>query len=129
MTKKWGLIGVVTFSMYVVREIKNNRMSVEEAKESKYKNVLTQCIGVNEGVEVLFYRGKALVDELFIACSDGFRHFLSDIDLYNLFYDVCDSQDENEWDERLKRITEENMEKGEKDNISSILLKLSKQTL
>ncbi|MCQ2544273.1 MAG: protein phosphatase 2C domain-containing protein [Lachnospiraceae bacterium] len=114
---------------FVAREIKNNRMSVEEAKESKYKNVLTQCIGVNEGVEVLFYRGKALVDELFIACSDGFRHFLSDIDLYNLFYDVCDSQDENEWDERLKRITEENMEKGEKDNISSILLKLSKQTL
>ena len=111
---------------FVAREIKNNRMTVEEARESKYKNVLTQCIGVSENVEVLFYRGKAIADEFFVACSDGFRHYLSDIDLYNSLFDVCDSNSEEEWTKKLEQITADNMEKGEKDNITSVILKVSK---
>ena len=110
---------------FVAREIKNNRMTVEEARESKYKNVLTQCIGVNDSVEVLFYRGKALKDEFFVACSDGFRHYLSETNLYNRLFDVNMSDDEEMWKEKIKEITESNKESGEKDNITSLILKVS----
>lgn len=110
---------------FVAREIKNNRMTVEEARESKYKNVLTQCIGVNENVEILFYRGKAISNEFFVACSDGFRHYLSETNLYNRLFDVNMNDDEDMWREKLKEITESNKESGEKDNITSLILKVS----
>lgn len=109
---------------YIANEIKNNRMTVEEAKESKYKNVLTQCIGVNETVEVLFYRGKLVEGEAFLLCSDGFRHFLNEDDIYEGLHDVCVSDDVLKWEENLKKITLENMNKGEKDNITSVILKV-----
>lgn len=111
---------------FVAREIMNNRMTVEEAKESKYKNVLTQCVGVNESLEILFYRGKVVANEFFVACSDGFRHYLSETDLYNSLSDIIDNEDEEEWKRKLTEITESNKEKGEKDNITSVVLKLSK---
>ena len=111
---------------FVAREIMNNRMTVEEARESKYKNVLTQCVGVNEKLEILFYRGKAIENEFFVSCSDGFRHYLSETDLYNSLYLVNDSDDENEWSDKLKEITESNKEKGEKDNITAVVVKLCK---
>lgn len=111
---------------YVAREIKNNRMTVEEAKESKYKNVLTQCIGVSDEVEILFYRGKAVEDEFFLACSDGFRHYLSETDIFNTFFGICDTSDETKWSEILENVTKDNMEKGEKDNITSVILKIGK---
>jgi len=111
---------------FVAREIMNNRMTVEEARESKYKNVLTQCIGVNEKVEILFYRGKAVENEFFVLCSDGFRHYLYETDLYNSLYLINDSDDENEWDDKLKEIIESNKEKGEKDNITAVVIKMCK---
>ena len=109
---------------FVAREIMNNRMTIEEARESKYKNVLTQCIGVNENLEILFYRGKAVANEFFVSCSDGFRHYLSESDLYNSLYQINNSDDENEWSEKLKEITENNKEKGEKDNITATVIKM-----
>lgn len=109
---------------FVAREIMNNRMTIEEARESKYKNVLTQCIGVNENLEILFYRGKAVANEFFVSCSDGFRHYLSESDLYNSLYQINNSDDENEWSEKLKEITESNKEKGEKDNITATVIKM-----
>ena len=112
---------------YVAREIMNNRMTVEEAKESKYKNVLTQCIGVNERVEILFYRGKAIENEFFLACSDGFRHYLSEGDIYDNLYDVIKNGDEESWKNKLIEITEQDKEKGEKDNITSFILKVSNE--
>lgn len=111
---------------FVAREIMNNRMTVEEARESKYKNVLTQCVGVNESLEILYYRGKAVADEFFVACSDGFRHYLSETDIYNSLIGFIDNDDEEEWKRKLTEITESNKEKGEKDNITSVVLKLSK---
>jgi len=112
---------------YVAREIMNNRMTVEEASKSKYKNVLTQCIGVNEKVEVLFYRGKAVENEFFLTCSDGFRHYLSESDIYNYLHEVMRNDDEEAWKNKLQEITDKDKEMGEKDNITSMVLKLSKE--
>ena len=126
LVNREGAVQLTQDQTFRAREIMNNRMTVEEAKESKYKNVLTQCIGVNENLEILFYRGKALAGEFFVACSDGFRHFLSETDLYNSLFEVVDSDNEEEWKQKLIDITESNKQKGEKDNISSVILKISK---
>ena len=119
-----GLIQITEDQTYIEREIRSNRMTLEEARQSKLKNVLTQCVGVNESVEILFYRGKANSGEFFLACSDGFRHFMSEVDFYNSLYSVFDDNDENKWNEILEKITNDNMEKGEKDNITSAVLKI-----
>ena len=124
MGNRENVIQITEDQTYIEREIKSNRMTLEEARESRMKNVLTQCIGVNEAVEVLFYRGKAVSNEFFLACSDGFRHFMTEIDLYNSLYSVIDENDEGKWTALLEQITSDNMNKGEKDNITSAIVKI-----
>ena len=109
---------------YIAEEIKNNRMTKEEAMTSKYRNVLTQCIGVSNVVNPLYFRGKAISGEMFLACSDGFRHFISEDDIYSEFATASRRNDPEEWREILKKITDSNMSKGEKDNITASLVKL-----
>ena len=122
---KESVVQITEDQTFIEREIKSNRMTIEEARQSKLKNVLTQCVGVNETVEILFYRGKAASGEFFLACSDGFRHFMSEVDLYNSLYSVFDDNDETKWTETLEKITKDNMDKGEKDNITSAIVKIS----
>lgn len=108
---------------YIAQEIKHNRMTKEEAAASKYKNVLTQCIGVSSDVEPLFYRGKANAGDMFLSCSDGFRHFLSEEDIYKSFSEIRNGNEED-WTKSLRKITDFNMEQGENDNITSVVVKI-----
>lgn len=108
---------------FVEQEIRNNRMTREEALTSKYRNVLTQCIGASNSVEPLFYKGMVESGTAFLACSDGFRHFMSESDLDDAFKDCKQSENDADWAAVLKQITENAKSKGEKDNITSAVLK------
>lgn len=118
-----SVVQITEDQTYIAQEIKNNRMTKEEAATSKYKNVLTQCIGVSGDVQPLFYRGKANAGEMFLSCSDGFRHFLSEEDIFKAFSPVRNGSEED-WTARLRQITDFDMEQGENDNITAVVVKL-----
>ena len=53
-------------------------MTIEEAKKDNRRNVLLQCIGVNEFFEPQYENGRLAHGTALLLCSDGFRHMLSE---------------------------------------------------
>lgn len=127
-----GMEQLTNDQTYVAREVALGHMTAEQAKNDSRRNVLLQCIGTVNYVEPDFIHGVIYDGDSFLVCSDGFRHELSEQEIY----DYCHTAlEELEWsvaerlgnshimNGQLKFLIDKNMERGEKDNISAILIK------
>ena len=110
----------------VAQELKYGRITYEQSLTDPRGSVLLQCVGASQIVMPDMFYGETKPNAVYLLCSDGFRHYMSETDLYNSLSDIIDNDDEEEWKRKLTEITESNKEKGEKDNITSVVLKLSK---
>ena len=63
---------------FVAREIAAGRMTPEEAKTDPRRSVLLQCVGASAEVRPDFLKGKLQKDAIYLICSDGFRHQISE---------------------------------------------------
>ncbi|MGN0152496.1 MAG: PP2C family protein-serine/threonine phosphatase [Wujia sp.] len=62
---------------FIAREIAAGRMTEEQAKTDPRRSVLLQCVGASPVVEPEFVKGIVEKDNVFLLCSDGFRHQIS----------------------------------------------------
>ncbi len=99
---------------YVQQQIDMGRMTNEEALASDKKSVLLQCIGASEIVEPEFYFGKCKEGLNFLLCSDGLWRHLTTEEIKGIAV-------QNKGLENLTKIV---MERGETDNISSLLISM-----
>ena len=53
-------------------------MTPEEAKLDPRRSVLLQCVGASATVTPDFLKGKVLENSVYLICSDGFRHQISE---------------------------------------------------
>ncbi len=67
---------------YIQREMDMGRMTPEEARVSPQRNVLLQCIGASDFIEPDYSTGVASPGQIYMQCSDGFRHTVSADELY-----------------------------------------------
>lgn len=107
---------------YVAREIKLGRMTPQQAAVDPQRNMLLQCVGASTVVEPAFYFGNVVPNSVFVLCSDGFRHVVSDEEIFeNLNYqnipNIKNMQDNS------KYLIELNKRRNERDNISVAVLK------
>ncbi len=86
------------------------------------KNILLQGVGASKVVRPIYYSGKAEDDAVYLLCTDGFRHKLSEKEIYQAFKPE-NLTDKNLMEEQGKAIARMVMDRGEKDNISVILLR------
>ena len=63
---------------FVAREIAAGRMTPEEAKVDPRRSVLLQCVGASATVVPDFLKGKIQRNSVYLVCSDGFRHQISE---------------------------------------------------
>lgn len=107
---------------FINREIKAGRMTSKEAANHPKRNMLLQCVGASREVtpDILFASVKPNI--VFMLCSDGFRHVLTENEIYENFkpetinnIDVMKKNSENLIDVIKKR--------NERDNITVALLK------
>lgn len=63
---------------FVAREIAAGRMTPEEAKVDPRRSVLLQCVGASATVVPDFLKGKVQRNSVYLVCSDGFRHQISE---------------------------------------------------
>lgn len=63
---------------YVAMKVKNKEMTIEEARTSKYKNLLLQCVGSKEEIQVYKKKGEIKHAKAFLLCSDGFYNKFSE---------------------------------------------------
>lgn len=119
---------------YVAREVALGHMTPEQAKNDARKNVLLQCIGTVGHVEPDFVSGQYQIGNSFLLCSDGFRHELSEREMYDYCHlalqdmEWCvDYRQENSrlMSVQLKYLIEQNKNRMEKDNISAILMRVT----
>lgn len=66
----------------IARELEQKKITVEQAKTDKRKNMLLQCIGASTSIVPQMLQGR-LHKGCYMLCSDGLRHEASDYELYN----------------------------------------------
>lgn len=127
-----GMEQLTADQTYVAREVALGHMTPEQARTDARRNVLLQCIGTVNNVRPDFLMGDCYDGDTFLVCSDGFRHQLTEAELYNYCHT---SLEEMEWfvenrlsnshfmNGRLRYIMENIKARGERDNISAILVK------
>lgn len=108
---------------YVAREVRRGNMTVEQAAEDNRRNVLLQCIGVNDYLEPQFVTGSLKKGDAILMCSDGFRHAVSGEELF-VHLRPGKFKNEAEIKQELIDLAELNKQRQETDNISAICIKL-----
>lgn len=107
----------------VQREIDAGRMTADQALTDPNRSVLLQCIGATADVRPDYLSGVASPGDVFMLCSDGFRHVVTPEEFYQFFHPSIMNSTQI-MQQRLKEVTELNILRREDDNISAILVKL-----
>lgn len=104
----------------VAREVRMGRLTEEEARRDSRKNVLLQCVGARLRIQPQFLTGNVRGGG-FLLCSDGFRHRVSEQEIFAAIPTHSGIR-QQELDQVLRQLIRQNMERGETDNISAVLV-------
>ena len=97
-------------------------MTPEQAKTDKRRNLLLQCVGASKVVEPQIICGNT--DKgAYMLCSDGFRHEISEAEIYESLNPV-NLMNKEAMHSNVKYLIEQNKQRHERDNISVILVKV-----
>lgn len=107
---------------FINREIKAGRMTTEEAKVHPKRNMLLQCVGASRNVEPQIITGKIKKNSIYMFCSDGFRHVLSNEEILENFNPINASNVET-MEQNSKYLIDIVKSRNEKDNITVAILK------
>lgn len=107
----------------VGREIKRGNLTPEQAKSDPRRNVLLQCIGASKLVEPQFIHGTPRQGEAYMLCSDGFRHMITEEEIYQAFSPPV-LINEALMEQKVNELVELNKQRQELDNISVMLIKI-----
>lgn len=105
----------------VARELRQGRITKEEADRDRRKNIIFRSVGGERRVEVLLYHGDAVGKMTFLVCTDGFYHHADESELLELFY-RREYKDSGELGAEIKGLIKRLKERGERDNISAAVI-------
>lgn len=105
----------------VADEARKGMISWNEAYKDPRRNVLLECIGINDSVSPIFLEGNvSRKGARILVCSDGFYHELSDREIREKLKRKLSQKEE------IRSVLRDMIwlceRKGEKDNISAILI-------
>lgn len=103
-------------------EIEQQRMTEIEAKTDRRSSILLQCVGASKIIVPDVQVGTLAENEAFMLCSDGFRHQVSDDEMYGIVAPHLLTS-EKVMKKSLVDLVELNKTRSEKDNITAILIK------
>ncbi len=90
----------------------------EQARQSLNKNLVTRAIGIEDRVQIDIQEDVALVDDIYLLCSDGLSDMIED----NLTQHILMKYSDNLQKAAAELIREANAHGG-KDNVSVILIR------
>lgn len=99
----------------VNEQIKAGMITAEEAKHSRYKNIITRSVGFEEEVQVDVMGLAAEPGDTFILCSDGLANMLEDREL-------LETVRKNRLADVPKKLIEMANDRGGDDNITVIVV-------
>ena len=109
-------------STVVAQELKYGRITPEQAAVDPRQSVLLQCVGASQNVIPDFFFGTPVQNATYMLCSDGFRHLITEQEMYNFFNANILSSTEV-MDRHSLELIEINKQRMEKDNITVALIR------
>ena len=107
----------------VAREVARGNITEEQAKIDPRRNVLLQCIGATKEIEVVFSTGDVQENTVFMLCSDGFYHQITEEELaLNLNPETM--KNDQQLKDKVVELVELVKARKEVDNISVIAAKV-----
>ncbi|MGN0593673.1 MAG: PP2C family protein-serine/threonine phosphatase [Hominimerdicola sp.] len=107
----------------VAREVSLGHITMEQAKNDKRKNVLLQCIGVTPKLEPDFFSGKTSKNTVYLLCSDGFRHKISENEILDKFSPAA-ILSKDDIVKKCREVIEIDKQRMETDNITAGVIKI-----
>jgi PPM family protein phosphatase len=101
----------------VNEQIKAGMLTAEEAKHSRYKNIITRSVGFEEEVQVDVMGLVAQHDDRFILCSDGLVNLVED-------HEIRDIVTQNDLKDAPRKLIDLANERGGDDNITVIAVRM-----
>lgn len=113
------LIQLTEDQSLVAMEIKEGRLTEEQARFDKRRNIILQCIGATENLVPVYQTGTVHKGVSYFLCSDGFVHQLDKEEL-KIAMQPDERDDVNRMHIRILRSIKTVKERGEKDNITVV---------
>jgi protein phosphatase len=101
-------------------QIDGGMISVEDARLSKNKNLVTRAVGIDAEVVPEIHVHDVLVGDIYLLCSDGLNDMVEDEDIQSTLYAMQGNLPLAA--EQLIQLANDN---GGRDNVSVILVKIS----
>lgn len=106
---------------FIAREIQKGNLTPEEAKIDCRRNILLQCVGASKNIEPDVFYGE-VKQGIYMLCSDGFRHKISEKEMFSEF-DYKSIKTKQLMLDKIHKLIEVVKQRGEKDNISVVLIR------
>lgn len=118
-----GLKQLTEDQTFVAQQIKAGKMTPEQARLDKRRNLLLQCVGASKNMRPEIIRGKT-ERGTFMICSDGFRHEITNDEICQQLSPI-NLVDKQAMHERTRKLIELVKSRRERDNISAVVIKVS----
>lgn len=106
----------------VAREVELGNLTPEEARTDSRSNILLQCVGASDDVYPDMFFGETKADAVYMLCSDGFRHEITEDEIYD-YLNPGVMIDAVSMKQSMDSLVELNKQRMERDNISVITIR------
>lgn len=106
----------------VQREVEYGILTPEQAKVDPRRSVLLQCVGCNDTVNPVVGFGIPNTDSVYLLCSDGFRHVISEEEIYALLQ-PNQMLNKQQMEQNTVELIELNKQRHENDNITVLTIR------
>lgn len=106
----------------VAREVELGNLTPEQAERDPRRSVLLQCVGASDEVYPDLFFGTIEKDAVYMLCSDGFRHEISEQEIY-AYLNPGVMTSTTEMKQNMDSLIELNKQRLEQDNITAITIR------
>lgn len=116
-------VKVITSDQTVVaREVALGHLTPEEAATDPRRSVLLQCVGASETVYPDMFYGATRKDAVYMLCSDGFRHEITQEEIH-AYLNPGVMTDFDVMQQNMRSLIELNKQRQETDNITVVTIR------
>lgn len=106
----------------VAKKIREGMITPEQAYHDPDRSVLLQCVGSNDHVYPEMFFGETKQNTVYMLCSDGFIHEISNGEIYQYLQpEILYSQEEIR--KNIHFLIDMNKQRGESDNITAAVIR------
>lgn len=100
-------------------QIDSGMISLEDARQSKNKNLVTRAVGIDAEVQTEIHVYDVLVGDIYLLCSDGLNDMVEDEDIQSTLYAM-----QGNLPLAAQQLIQMANDNGGRDNVSVILVKV-----